>query len=146
MLREGAYHSGDLGYLWEGELYVTGRLKDLIILDGVNVAPFELEWIAEELIVVAGGRAAAFAVEVGTREVPVLLAEVRELPADELVDRVLRRAAEDIAPLHDLVLVRRGSLPKTSSGKVQRSKAKAQYLAGELDVLWSKAASAETEV
>jgi fatty-acyl-CoA synthase len=136
VLKDGAYASGDLGYLHDGELYVTGRLKDLIILDGVNVAPYELEWIADTHLVVAGGRAAAFSIEIGSREVPVLAAEVRDVPDEAAIEATKTQIAEDIAPLYDLVLVRRGSLPKTSSGKVQRGKIKASYLAGSLDTLW----------
>ena len=135
---DGWFHTGDLGYLRGGELFVTGRLKDLLILDGANVAPHELEWIAEELLPLEGGRAAAFAVEREGRERPVLVVELREVPPLELLEQVRARAGREVAPLHDLVLVRRGSLPKTSSGKVQRHMVREQYGAGTLpEVLWS---------
>ncbi len=135
--RDGWFRTGDLGYLRDGELYVTGRVKDLLVLDGANVAPHELEWLAQDLIDLDGGRAAAFSVEHARREVPVLVVEVREAPAPEATDALRGRAAHDVAPLFDLVFVRRGTLPKTSSGKVQRSAVRARYLEGALEgVLW----------
>ena len=149
VLQGDEFRSGDLGYVHEGELYVTGRIKDIIILDGVNVAPYELEWIADP-IVMAGGRAGAFSIELEGREVPVLAVEVRDVPSPEAIEAVRAQVAQDIAPLHDLVLVRRGTLPKTSSGKVKRLTVKASYLDGTLEVLWSlreeRAASAADKV
>lgn len=136
VMREGWFHTGDLGYMHEGDLYVTGRLKDTIILDGANVAPYELEWIAEEHLDMDGGRAGAFSIDPAGREVPVLVVEVKALPPTDAIEQVQAQVAQDIAPLHDLVLVRRGTLPKTSSGKVQRGKVKERYLAGTLEVLW----------
>ena len=141
-LKAGRFHTGDLGYLHEGDLYVTGRLKDLIILDGANVAPYELEWVAEQHVDMDGGRAAAFSLVVGTREVPVLIVETKSEPTQEVIDAVKGQVATEVAPLHELVFVRRGCLPKTSSGKVMRGRVKDLYLAGELDVLWRSAESA----
>ena len=142
--QEGWFRTGDLGYLRGGELYVTGRLKDLLIIDGANVAPHELEWIAEELLPLDGGRAAAFSIEREGRERPVLVVELREVPEPRLLDELRARAGREVAPLHDLVLVRRGALPKTSSGKVQRGKVRELYLSGALpDVLWRLATAEE---
>ncbi len=138
VLREdGTFRTGDLGYLKGGELFITGRVKDLLILDGANVAPHELEWLAQGLIDLDGGRAAAFSVEHLRREQPVLVVEVKEVPTADVLEALRTRCARDVAPLHDLVLVRRGTLPKTSSGKVMRSTVKARYLDGTLEaVLW----------
>lgn len=134
---DGSFHTGDLGFLHAGELYITGRLKDLLILDGVNVAPYELEWLAQEHLPMEGGRAAAFSIEVSGRERAVLVAEVKAAPDPEVMTALKRQVGADFAPLHELVLVRRGTLPKTSSGKVQRTKIKALYEQGELEaVLW----------
>jgi len=141
-LTEGRFHTGDLGFLHEGDLYVTGRIKDLIILDGANVAPYELEWVAEQHVDMDGGRAAAFSLVVGTREVPVLIVETKSEPTQEVIEAVKGQVATDIAPLHELVFVRRGCLPKTSSGKVMRGRVKELYLKGELDVLWRSAEAA----
>jgi acyl-CoA synthetase (AMP-forming)/AMP-acid ligase II len=137
VLRDGLFRTGDLGYLRDGELHVTGRVKDLLILDGANVAPHELEWLAEAHIDLDGGRAAAFSVEHGRREVPVLVVEVKEVPPQATLDALRGAVARDVAPLHDLVLVRRGTLPKTSSGKVQRGQTRTRWLEGTLEgVLW----------
>ena len=140
VLRDGVFRTGDLGYLRRGELHVTGRVKDLIIIDGVNVAPHALEWLAQEHVDLDGGRAAAFSVERRRREVPVLVVEVKAVPAQAAIDALRAAVARDVAPLHDLVFVRRGALPKTSSGKVQRGQVRARYLEGALEgVLWRMA-------
>ncbi|MBX3468182.1 MAG: AMP-binding protein [Planctomycetes bacterium] len=137
VLHDGLFRTGDLGYLRGGELHVTGRVKDLIILDGANVAPHELEWLAQAHVDLDGGRAAAFSVEHRRREVPVLVVEVKEVPPPEAVEALRAAVARDVAPLHDLVFVRRGTVPKTSSGKVQRGQVRARYLDGTLEgVLW----------
>lgn len=133
VMRDGLFRTGDLGFLRGGELHLTGRVKDLIIIDGANVAPHELEWIAQTHVDMDGGRAAAFSVEHHRREVPVLVVECKEVPAAETIDALRVAVARAVAPLHDLVFVRRGTLLKTSSGKVQRSAVRARYLAHSLE-------------
>jgi acyl-CoA synthetase (AMP-forming)/AMP-acid ligase II len=133
VLRDGRFRTGDLGLLRAGELHLTGRVKDLIIIDGANVAPHELEWLAQAHVDMDGGRAAAFSVEHRRREVPVLVIECKEVPAASTLDALRTAVARAVAPLHDLVLVRRGTLPKTSSGKVQRGQVRARYLARTLE-------------
>jgi phthiocerol/phenolphthiocerol synthesis type-I polyketide synthase C len=136
---EGPYlRTGDLGFLDGGELFVTGRCKDLIIVDGKNHYPQDLELAAERVDpAVRPGSCAAFSVdEDGARERVVLVAEVgrpaAELPAD-LADRIRARARAEIGvDLDEVVLIKRGTLPKTSSGKVQRFQCRAAYLAGKL--------------
>jgi fatty-acyl-CoA synthase len=138
-LREGWLHTGDQGYLEGGELYVTGRIKDLIVLDGANFTPLEFEVIAEEHSCVGGGRAVAFSVEIEQREAVVVVVEARQAPAAEVREAIKGQAANEVAALHDLVFVRRGSLPKTSSGKTIRGQVRELYLKGELQVLVPKA-------
>jgi fatty-acyl-CoA synthase len=145
VLREGWFHTGDLGFLHEGELYITGREKDLLVLDGANVAPYELEWVAQEHLPLDGGRAAAFSVERDRREHPVLVAEVKTVPDPAAMETVRRDVAGGFAPLHDLVLVRRGSLPKTSSGKVQRGEVRRRYLTRQLEAIMWQLRPADTE-
>jgi len=145
-LRPEGLRTGDLGYLHAGELYVTGRVKDLLVLDGANVAPYELEWLAQEHIPLAGGRAAAFSVERESRERPVLVVEVKDVPAADALEALRAQVGRELAPLHDLVLVRRGTLPKTSSGKVQRGKVRDLYEGDALEaVLWRHLAEARSE-
>ena len=129
----GWYLTGDLGYMTGGEVYVTGRKKDLIIVGGKNVYPQDLEALASEVEGIHPGRVAAFGVfneDIGTEDV-VIVAEVenetadRELLANEVRQRVTR--GSDIA-LRKVQLVERGWLLKTSSGKVARSANREKYL------------------
>ena len=148
---EGPYlRTGDLGALRRGELYVTGRLKDLIILRGRNVYPQDIEWSATagHPSLRAGG-AAAFAVEIGGQERVVVVAEVervgRETPAAEIIEAIRRSAAEGHElDLHAVVLLRPMGLPRTSSGKVRRRACREAYLGGSLEALgsWTKPAEA----
>jgi len=141
-LRDGWLHTGDRGYLREGELYVTGRYDDLIIVDGVNIDPDEFEGFAEEIVQIAGARSAAFPVEEDGRERVVIVAESTPQP-DECFETWGREIGEKVGrvfgfKLHDVVFVRRGALIKTSSGKVKRRKLRESYEKGELEVLWSQ--------
>ena len=129
----GWYLTGDLGYMANGEVYVTGRKKDLIIVGGKNIYPQDLESLAGEVEGVHPGRVAAFGVfneDTGTEDV-VIVAEVeneaadREMLANEVRQRVTR--GSDIA-LRNVLLVERGWLLKTSSGKVARSANREKYL------------------
>jgi acyl-CoA synthetase (AMP-forming)/AMP-acid ligase II len=140
-LRDGWLITGDLGFLRDGELYITGRLKDLLIIRGQNVMPEEFERLADE--VVGGGgvvRSGAFSVSRGGEgEQPVLVVEVLErdpsaLPS--LGQEIRRRVGHSLGlPLADLVFVRRGRLPRTTSGKIQRRELKELYLDGTLEPL-----------
>ncbi len=140
-LRDGWLSTGDLGFLDEGELYITGRIKDVLIVRGSNVMPHEIEWLAES---VSGGggalRTGAFSVARGaTGEEPVVVVEVGERDPDklrELGKEIKRRIGRALSlPVADLVFVRRGRIPKTTSGKVQRRALREKYLNGELDRL-----------
>ncbi len=129
--------TGDLGILRGGELFVTGRLKDLIILRGRNHYPQDLEHTAGEAHpALEPGAAAAVAVEVAGEERLVLVLEVgrralRELAVPTVAAAVRRAIAEEHeVQVHEVVLLRPGTLPRTSSGKVQRHACRAAWLAG----------------
>jgi amino acid adenylation domain-containing protein/non-ribosomal peptide synthase protein (TIGR01720 family) len=131
--------TGDLGFLRDGELFVTGRLKDLLILRGRNLYPQDLELTAERSHpALRPGSGAAFSIDVEGEERLVVVQEVerraqRRLDAAE-ADAAIRRAlAEEhqVQP-HDVVLAPAGTVPRTSSGKVRRQSCRAAYLAGEL--------------
>ncbi|MCB9506691.1 MAG: fatty acyl-AMP ligase [Myxococcales bacterium] len=131
---DGWLHTGDLGYLWEGEVYVTGRLKDLIILNGRNLHPQALEWTVQELDGVRRGNVIAFSVPGdGTELVIVALERRADVTGDGIADAVRERLSAELGvPVAEVVVLAPGLLPKTSSGKLQRRKARQLYLAGEL--------------
>jgi acyl-CoA synthetase (AMP-forming)/AMP-acid ligase II len=139
-IRDGWLYTGDRGYLHDGELFITGRFKDLLIIDGVNVSPEELEHLADGVASTRAGRSAAFSIECGDRERAVLVAEVASAEdgqyagwAEEMGRRVA--GALGFRP-REVVFVRRGTIPKTTSGKVRRSHLKQLYQSGELVTLW----------
>jgi len=166
MLSNGAgpyLRTGDLGFLRDGELFVTGRRKDLIILRGRNHHPQDLELTTERAHPsLQPGGAAAFSVDSGTEERLILALEIvrdRSVPvrvrregggqalAEEVAAAVRRAvAAEHEVSVHEVVLLAPGALPRTSSGKVRRSACRAAWQEGTLEVTGrSVAAGADPE-
>jgi len=141
--------TGDLGFLDRGELFITGRLKDLIILRGRNHYPQDIEQTAERAHpVVRAGSGAAFSVEIEGEERLVVVYEVdRHAEAlGEIAEAVRRAVAEEHEALvHEVVLVPQGGVPKTTSGKIQRRGCRELYLAGELHPLGSSRLEAAAE-
>lgn len=136
LMADGWLDTGDLGYLSEGQIIVTGRAKDLIIINGRNIWPQDLEWTAEhEVTSLRSGDVAAVSVDEGGHERIVILVEHR--PADEAMLEALRKQVSGVLRLRhgvdtDVVPVPPRSLPRTSSGKLSRAKAKSLYLQGAL--------------
>jgi fatty-acyl-CoA synthase len=136
LVEDGWLDTGDIGYLTGGCLVITGRSKDLIILNGRNIWPQDLEWAIEELPSLRRGDAAAFSVDGETGEHVVVLVQCRNSEPEareELraaVSNVLKHAA---IPDATVVLIPPRSLPQTTSGKLSRSRARAEYLAGRFD-------------
>ncbi|HEX7239906.1 MAG TPA: AMP-binding protein, partial [Longimicrobiaceae bacterium] len=134
--------TGDLGFLDGGELFITGRLKDLIVIRGRNHYPQDVEQTAlrshEGL---RAGSGAAFSVDAGGEERLVVVQEVsRQAAAGVDVEEVagaIRRAvaSEHGVQVHAVAVVRPGGVPKTTSGKVQRRECRARFLAGELPLV-----------
>ncbi|MCA9148256.1 MAG: aminotransferase class I/II-fold pyridoxal phosphate-dependent enzyme, partial [Planctomycetales bacterium] len=146
--------SGDLGFLHHGELFVTGRIKDLIIVRGVNRYPQDIEMAAERADArVRAGATAAFAVDLAGRERLVVVSEVeRNLEHNwlEIIDAIRREVTrEHELPPDAVILVRSGSIPKTSSGKIQRHACRQGFLDDSLLVisrfcLWEETSEPET--
>lgn len=141
--------TGDLGFLDQGELFVTGRLKDLIIVHGENHYPQDLEWTAERAHpALRPGHGAAFAIDTSAGEAVVLTLELDRRAAATDTQAVLREVRRAIAlehgvTVHTVALVRAGTLPRTSSGKIQRQSCRDAFLAGELSLIASTGADAD---
>lgn len=129
---DGWLRTGDLAYVVDGDLVVCGRLKDLIIVAGRNVFPEDVEVAVAEVDDVRAGNVIAFGCDTGRRPGLVVVAETRSGPRDE-TRYLVGRAVKDAVGLaaRDIVLVAPGTLPKTSSGKLQRSLCRTRYLADE---------------
>jgi len=134
--RDGWLHTGDLGFVKNGQVYVTGRIKDLVIVNGRNVHPQAVEWSVGELDGVRRGNVVAFSVpgEMGEELVVVVETKASEDEARKaLVDAVRTAIQRDLSlATREVVLLPAGALPKTSSGKLQRRKTRDAFLAGEL--------------
>jgi amino acid adenylation domain-containing protein/non-ribosomal peptide synthase protein (TIGR01720 family) len=132
--------TGDLGFIRDGELFVTGRLKDMLIVRGQNLYPQDIERIVEdELEVVRKGRVAAFAISYDGKESIGIAAEVGKklqklIPSDILINNIREIIAQTCqeAP-QQVALLQPGSLPKTSSGKLQRSACRQGLLDGSIE-------------
>lgn len=134
--------TGDLGLVSRGELYIVGRIKDVLIVRGRNLHPQDIELVAERAhSAVRGGCVAAFPLDAGGEERAALVAEVD--PArrggaspDELLRRLRLAIAEELdLQLYEVALIQPRSLFKTSSGKIQRRRTRAALEAGELPLL-----------
>ena len=132
--------TGDLGFAKDGELFITGRIKDMIIIRGVNHYPQDIELSVERSHpALRQGGAAAFAIEVDDREQLIVAQEMdfREQPdLDDVIDSI-RRAISENHELHPyaIALIKPGSLPKTTSGKIQRRLCRSMFLENSLDAL-----------
>ena len=135
---DGWLDTGDLGYLLDGEIVVTGRAKDLIIVNGRNIWPQDIEWAIEARRIVKNGDSVAFSVDAGEEGKGgerVVVAVLARVSGDEartaLGSNVAGAVRESISVDCEVVLVPPAlGLPTTSSGKLSRSRAKANYLAG----------------
>ncbi|WP_442943714.1 fatty acyl-AMP ligase [Nitrospirillum sp. BR 11752] len=131
---EGWLDTGDLGYLLDDQIVITGRAKDLIIVNGRNLWPQDLEWTAEaEVASLRSGDVAVFSVDNGLEEEVVTLVQCRSPdPAarDSLTDAIANVFRSRHGVLSRIVLVPPHSLPQTTSGKLSRSRARAMYLDG----------------
>ena len=133
--------TGDLGFLKDGEVFVTGRLKDLLIIRGRNHYPQDIERTVESshALFRAGG-AAAFSVEEAGEEMVVVVQEVERQATPLAIDGLAAGMRAAVSEQHDLhvaviLFIKAGTLPKTSSGKVQRRACREQFLSGRLSII-----------
>ncbi|HEV8485412.1 MAG TPA: beta-ketoacyl synthase N-terminal-like domain-containing protein, partial [Blastocatellia bacterium] len=133
--------TGDLGYLHDEELFITGRLKDLIVIRGHNHYPQDIELTVEQSHhALSAGGGAAFSVEMGGEERLVVVHEVarryRHIDLNEVLEAIRRAVAEQHElQVYTVVLIKPLSIPKTSSGKIKRRECRARFLARTLDIL-----------
>ncbi|MFP3902029.1 MAG: AMP-binding protein [Acidimicrobiia bacterium] len=134
LFHDGWLRTGDLAYTIDGQLVMCGRIKDVIIVGGRNVFPEDVERTVGTLEGVRAGNVIAFGVPGDRgRESLVVVAETKAEDLVALRRRVAERTREVVGvPARDIVLVAAGTLPKTSSGKLQRSLCKRRYHAGQL--------------
>ncbi len=134
-IRNGLLFTGDLGYLSNGELFVCGRVKDLIIVNGRKYHPQDLEWGVADLAGIRRGRVVAFGTtsDAGPDRTVIIAEPSGTVPADELTDAIRRRIV-DVCGLvvDDVVLVPSGTVARTTSGKLKRSATKMLYERGDL--------------
>jgi len=134
--------TGDLGFIQDGELYVTGRIKDIIIIRGRNHYPQDIELtMAGSHPALRPGFGAAFGLEIGGQERLIVTQEVRpqfleDIDIADVVGEIREAVSEEHEiQVYDAVLVRAGSIPMTSSGKIQRSECRQRFVEGRLDLL-----------
>ena len=135
-LQDGWLNTGDMGYMSDGYLYVVGRAKDMIIINGKNHWPQDIEWAVEQLPGFKQGDIAAFSVTTpGGEESPAVLVHCRTTDDEERTKlrEAIREKVRSITGMNCVVeLVPPRSLPRTSSGKLSRAKARRLYLSGEI--------------
>lgn len=131
--KDGWLYTGDLGYTVNGNLYVCGRIKDLIIINGANHYPQDIEWAVADMDKVRRGNVVAFGLAGDRTEELIVVAEGHSADASGLRTAITRRISEEygLQPRH-VSIVPVGTLPRTSSGKVQRRKTKQMFESGEL--------------
>ncbi len=135
-LSDGWLDTGDMAYLADGYVYIVGRAKDMIIINGKNHWPQDIEWAIEQLPGFKAGDIAAFAITTpGGEEAPAVLVQCRTSDSTEraALREAIRHKVRAITGMTCVVeLVPPRTLPRTSSGKLSRSKARSQYLSGEI--------------
>jgi fatty-acyl-CoA synthase len=135
-MQDGWLDTGDMGYLSDGYIYIVGRAKDMIIVNGKNHWPQDIEWAVEQLPAFKQGDVAAFAITTpGGEETPAVLVQCRTSDEAERVKlrEEIRERVRTVTGMNCVIeLVPPRTLPRTSSGKLSRAKARNQYLNGEI--------------
>jgi fatty-acyl-CoA synthase len=141
--KDGWFDTGDLGFMVDGELYISGRAKDLIIRAGVNVSPQHIEWAIEQTLQLRPAQVAAFSVidpSSAKETVVVIIGKRYEASmAQDLKLQLTRVVVEKVGIQVDRIVFSGGiKIPKTTSGKVQRSLTRQMYLNNEFSEIASQ--------
>jgi len=135
-MKDGWLDTGDMGYMSDGYIYIVGRAKDMIIVNGRNHWPQDIEWAVEQLPGFKAGDIAAFAITTpGGEETPAVLVQCRSSDEAERIrlrDEIRERVRSVTGMNCVIELIPPRTLPRTSSGKLSRAKARNLYLAGEI--------------
>lgn len=143
------FRTGDTGFIHDGVLYVVGRIKEMMVINGRNVFPQDIELTIEQVnSSFRSNGCAVFSLNENEKAQVVVVQEVKSLPGisgDELVVEIRKELAEQhgIFKLAAVLLVKPGRLPRTSSGKIQRLQCKKLYIENSLEALWSWCAEAD---
>ncbi len=134
--------TGDLGFLKDDELFITGRIKDLIVIRGSNHYPQDIELTVEQSHPsLRSGYSAAFSIDQNDQERLVIACEIersylRKLDADEVIQAIRKAVSQEHElEVYAVLLLKTASIPKTSSGKIQRQACRTQFLNNQLDVV-----------
>ena len=136
-IRDGWLYTGDLGYLADGELFVRGRTKDTVVVNGRKHHPEDLEWAVDDVAGIRRGRVVAFGTSrTGSADGLVMVVEPSGAVAAGDLRMAIRHRVSDVAGLYvdEVVLVPSGTIMRTTSGKLQRFAMRARYEAGEFGV------------
>ena len=140
--QEGPFlRTGDLGFIHEGELYITGRIKDLIIIRGTNHYPQDIEWSVQELhSALRPDYGAAFSIQDKGEERLIVVQEVERRSGELDTETIIADIKQEIAEQHEIqvygvVLAKSGNILKTASGKIQRRACRDKFLAGKLTII-----------
>jgi fatty-acyl-CoA synthase len=128
----------------DGEIYVSGRLKDILIVNGRNYYPQAIEWLLDDLPGLRKGSTVVFSRPGKSSEEVVVVTETRERDLEALRNAIVAKVSDEMQlAVSDVAFIAPGALPKTSSGKLQRRKARELYLAGKLSKAGARAPSAK---